>query len=102
MLERVEGLLALQLNAFWGTFHHVGGQVLRLWNTQGLPEASPFWTTEIPILLNEIIRDLDQIFSKQRKTQSKTDQRFNQFCENIGSSFEEIAQGDTPAMESSF
>ena len=71
--KELKSLLALQLIAFSGTFHHVGGQVLRLYgDTIGLPRNFTILDDgDSDSLLNEIIRDLDPDFSRQRKTQKQ-------------------------------
>ena len=70
MLERVEQLTGIGSHRFLGgTFHHVGGQVLRLFgDTIGLPRSYTILDDgDSDSLLNEIIRDLDPDFFKSKE-----------------------------------
>ena len=69
MLERVEDLTGVGAHRFLGgTFHHVGGQVLRLFGDSiGLPRNFTILDdSDSDSLLNEVIRDLDPDFFKSK------------------------------------
>ena len=71
MLERVDELTGVGNHRFLGgTFHHVGGQALRLFGDLiGLPRSFTILDDgDSDALLNEVIREIDRIFSRQRKT----------------------------------
>ncbi len=101
MLERVEELTGIATHRFLGgTFHHVGGQVLRLYgDTIGLPRNFTILDDgDSDSLLNEIIRDLDPEFFKTKENpKAKPIKGLISFARNIGSSFEEIAKGRYPS-----
>ena len=70
MLERVEELTGVGAHRFLGgTFHHVGGQVLRLYGDSiGLPRSFTILDDgDSDSLLNEIIRDMDPDFFKSKE-----------------------------------
>ena len=70
MLERVEQLTGIGSHRFLGgPFHHVGGQVLRLFgDTIGIPRSYTILDDgDSDSLLNEIIRDLDPDFFKSKE-----------------------------------
>ena len=72
MLERVEELTGAGANRFLGgTFHHVGGQVLRLFGDSiGLPRNFTILDDgDSDALLSEVIRDLDPDFFKSKENQ---------------------------------
>ena len=73
MLERVEELTGVGAHRFLGgTFHHVGGQVLRLFGDSIGSQQKSFTILDdgdSDSLLNEVIRDLDLlIFLNRRKS----------------------------------
>ena len=70
MLDRVEELTGVGSHRFLGgTFHHVGGQVLRLFGDSiGLPRNYTILDdADSDALLSEVIRDLDPDFLNPRK-----------------------------------
>ena len=76
MLDRVEELTGVGSHRFLGgTFHHVGGQVLRLFGDSiGLPRNYTILDdADSDALLSEVIRDLDPDFFK-----SKENRKLNQ------------------------
>ena len=100
MLERVEELTGVGAHRFLGgTFHHVGGQVLRLYGDSiGLSKSFTILDDgDSDSLLNEIIRDLDPDFFKSKENpKAKPIKGLISFARNIGSSFEEVAKGRYP------
>lgn len=101
MLERVEELTGFGAHRFLGgTFHHVGGQVLRLYGDSiGLPRNFTILDDgDSDSLLNEIIRDLDPDFFKSKENpKAKPIKGLISFARNIDTSFEEVAKGRYPS-----
>ena len=101
MLGRVEELTGVGTHRFLGgTFHHVGGQVLRLFGDSiGLPRSFTILDDgDSDSLLNEIIRDMDPDFFKSKENpKAKPIKGLISFARNIGSSFEEVAKGRYPS-----
>ena len=103
MLERVEQLTGIGAHRFLGgTFHHVGGQVLRLFgDTIGLPRNYTILDDgDSDALLNEIIRDLDPGFFKSKENpKAKPIKGLISFSRNIMADIEQIAKGRYPGNE---
>lgn len=101
MLERVEELTGVGAHRFLGgTFHHVGGQVLRLYGDSiGLPRSFTILDDgDSDSLLNEIIRDMDPDFFKSKENpKAKPIKGLISFARNIDTSFEEVAKGRYPS-----
>ncbi|HAD21447.1 MAG TPA: DNA helicase UvrD, partial [Opitutae bacterium] len=100
MLERVEELTGIGAHRFLGgTFHHVGGQVLRLFGDSiGLAKSFTILDDgDSDSLLNEVIRDLDPDFFKSKENpKAKPIKGLISFARNIDASFEEVAKGRYP------
>ena len=100
MLDRVEELTGIGAHRFLGgTFHHVGGQVLRLYgDTIGLPKNFTILDDgDSDALLNEIIRDLDPDFFKAKENpKAKPIKGVISFARNIMTSVSEVARGRYP------
>ena len=100
MLERVEELTGVSVHRFLGgTFHHVGGQVLRLFGDSiGLAKSFTILDDgDSDSLLNEVIRDLDPDFFKSKENpKAKPIKGLISFARNIDASFEEVAKGRYP------
>ena len=78
MLDRVEQLTGVGAHRFLGgTFHHVGGQVLRLFGDSiGLARSFTILDDgDSDSLLNEIIRDLDPDFFKAKENPKQNPSR---------------------------
>ena len=100
MLERVEQLTGIGSHRFLGgTFHHVGGQVLRLFgDTIGLPRSYTILDDgDSDSLLNEIIRDLDPDFFKSKENpKAKPIKGIISFSRNVMVEVEQVAKGRYP------
>ena len=101
MLDRVEQLTGVGSHRFLGgTFHSVGGQVLRLFgDSVGLVRNFTILDDgDSDSLLNEVIRDLDPSFFKTKENpKAKPIKGLISFARNIGSPVEDIAKGRYPA-----
>ena len=101
MLQRVEELTGVGAHKFLGgTFHHVGGQVLRLFGDSiGLAKSFTILDDgDSDSLLNEVIRDLDPDFFKAKENpKAKPIKGLISFARNIDASFEEVAKGRYPS-----
>ena len=101
MLERVEELTDMGAHRFLGgTFHHVGGQVLRSFGDSiGLTKSFTILDDgDSDSLLNEVIRDLDPGFFKSKENpKAKPIKGLLSFSRNIGAPFEEVAKGRYPS-----
>ena len=97
MLERVEQLTGIGAHRFLGgTFHHVGGQVLRLFGDSiGLPRSYTILDDgDSDSLLNEIIRDLDPDFFKSKENpKAKPIKGIISFSRNVMIEVEQVAKG---------
>lgn len=100
MLERVEQLTGIESHRFLGgTFHHVGGQVLRLFgDTIGLPRNFTILDDgDSDSLLNEIIRDCDPDFFKSKENpKAKPIKGLISYARNILVEVEHVAKGRYP------
>ena len=100
MLERVEQLTGIESRRFLGgTFHHVGGQVLRLFgDTIGLPRNFTILDDgDSDSLLNEIIRDCDPDFFKSKENpKAKPIKGLISYARNILVEVEHVAKGRYP------
>ena len=100
MLERVEQLTGIESRRFLGgTFHHVGGQVLRLFgDTIGLPRNFTILDEgDSDSLLNEIIRDFDPDFFKSKENpKAKPIKGLISYSRNILVEVEQVAKGRYP------
>ncbi|MGY8712239.1 MAG: ATP-dependent helicase, partial [Verrucomicrobiia bacterium] len=101
MLERVEQLTGVGANRFLGgTFHHVGGQVLRLFGDSiGLPRNFTILDDgDSDALLSEVIRDLDPDFFKSKENpKAKPIKGIISYSRNVMVSVEEVAKGRYPS-----
>ncbi len=101
MLERVEDLTGVGSHRFLGgTFHHVGGQVLRLFgDSVGLVRNFTILDDgDSDSLLNEVIRDLDPGFFKSKENpKAKPIKGLISYARNIMVPAEQVAKGRYPA-----
>ena len=101
MLERVEDLTGVGAHRFLGgTFHHVGGQVLRLFGDSiGLPRNFTILDdSDSDSLLNEVIRDLDPDFFKSKENpKAKPLKGIISYSRNVMVPVEEVAKGRYPS-----
>ena len=101
MLERVEELTGVGAHRFLGgTFHHVGGQVLRLFGDSiGLPRNYTILDdSDSDSLLSEIIRDLDPDFFKSKENpKAKPIKGIISYSRNVMVPVEEVAKGRYPS-----
>ena len=101
MLDRVEELTGISSHGFLGgTFHHVGGQVLRLFGDSiGLPRNFTILDDgDSDSLLNEIIRDLDPDFFKAKENpKAKPIKGMISFARNIMTDVVQVAKGRYPS-----
>ena len=88
MLERVEELTGIGGHRFLGgTFHHVGGQALRMFGDLiGLPRSFTILDDgDSDALLNEIIREIDPDFFKAKENpKAKPIKGLISFARNVG------------------
>ena len=100
MLGRVEELTGIGAHRFLGgTFHHVGGQVLRLFGDSiGLPRNFTILDDgDSDSLLNEIIRDIDPDFFKAKENpKAKPIKGMISFARNIRTDVVQVAKGRFP------
>jgi DNA helicase-2/ATP-dependent DNA helicase PcrA len=101
MLDRVEELTGIGAHRFLGgTFHHVGGQVLRLFGDSiGLPRNFTILDDgDSDALLSEVIRDLDPDFFKSKENpKAKPIKGMISYARNVMVSVEEVAKGRYPS-----
>ncbi len=101
MLERVEELTGVGSHRFLGgTFHHVGGQALRLFGDLiDLPRSFTILDdSDSDSLLNEVIREIDPEFFKLKENpKSKPIKGLFSFARNVGKDVEEVALARYPA-----
>ena len=101
MLERVEELTGMGAHRFLGgTFHHVGGQVLRLFGDSiGLPRNYTILDdSDSDSLLSEVIRDLDPDFFKSKENpKAKPIKGIISYSRNVMVPVEEVAKGRYPS-----
>ncbi|MEC7802748.1 MAG: ATP-dependent helicase [Verrucomicrobiota bacterium] len=101
MLERVEELTGIGTHRFLGgTFHHVGGQVLRLFGDSiGLARSFTILDDgDSDSLLNEVIRELDPDFFKSKENpKAKPIKGLISFARNIDATYEEVVKGRYPS-----
>ena len=101
MLERVEQLTGVGAHRFLGgTFHHVGGQILRLFgDTIGLPRNFTILDDgDSDSLLNEVIRELDPSFFKSKENpKAKPIKGLISYARNVMLPVEQIAKGRYPS-----
>ncbi len=101
MLGRVEELTGVNSHRFLGgTFHHVGGQVLRLFGDSiGLPRNFTILDdADSDALLSEVIRDLDPGFFKSKENpKAKPIKGIISFSRNVMVPVEEVAKGRYPS-----
>ena len=101
MLERVEELTGIGSHRFLGgTFHHVGGQALRLFGDLiGLPKSFTILDDgDSDSLLNEVIREIDPDFFKAKENpKAKPIKGLISFARNVGKNVEEVARARYPA-----
>ena len=101
MLERVEELTGIGSHRFLGgTFHHVGGQALRLFGDLiGLPKSFTILDDgDSDSLLNEVIREIDPDFFKTKENpKAKPIKGLLSFARNVGKNVEEVARARYPA-----
>jgi len=101
MLERVEELTGVGGHRFLGgTFHHVGGQALRLFGDLiGLPRSFTILDDgDSDALLNEVIRELDPDFFKSKENpKAKPIKGLISFARNVSKDVEEVALARYPA-----
>jgi len=101
MLERVEELTGVGAHRFLGgTFHHVGGQVLRLFGDSiGLPRNYTILDdSDSDSLLSEVIRDLDPDFFKSKENpKAKPIKGIISYSRNVMVPVEEVAKGRYPS-----
>lgn len=101
MLERVEDLTGVGSHRFLGgTFHHVGGQALRLFaDLIGLPRSFTILDDgDSDSLLNEVIREIDPEFFKAKENpKAKPIKGLISFARNAGKEVEEVAHARYPA-----
>ena len=103
MLDRVEELTGVGSHRFLGgTFHHVGGQALRLFGDLiDLPRSFTILDDgDSDSLLNEVIRDIDPDFFKSKENpKAKPIKGIISFARNVGREVEEVARGRYPANQ---
>ena len=101
MLERVEELTGVGSHRFLGgTFHHVGGQALRLFGDLiGLPRSFTILDDgDSDSLLNEVIREIDPDFFKAKENpKAKPIKGLISYARNAGKDVEEVALARYPA-----
>ena len=101
MLERVEQLTGVGSHQFFGgTFHHVGGQVLRSFgDCVGLPRHYNILDDgDSDSLLGEVIRDFDPDYLKKKDNpKPKPLKSLLSYARNIMRPIEEIARGRYPS-----
>jgi DNA helicase-2/ATP-dependent DNA helicase PcrA len=101
MLERVEELTGVGSHRFLGgTFHHVGGQCLRLFGDLiNLPRSFTIMDdADSDSLLNEVIRDLEPDFFKSKENpKAKPIKALISFARNVGKDVEEVARARYPS-----
>ena len=101
MLERVEQLTGVGSHRFLGgTFHHVGGQALRLFGDLiGLPRSFTILDDgDSDSLLNEVIREIDPDFFKAKENpKAKPIKGLISYARNVGKDVEEVALARYPA-----
>ena len=101
MLERVEQLTGVGSHRFLGgTFHHVGGQALRLFGELiGLPRSFTILDDgDSDSLLNEVIREIDSEFFKSKENpKAKPIKGLISYARNVGKNVEEVASARYPA-----
>ena len=101
MLDRVEELTGVSSHRFLGgTFHHVGGQVLRLFGDSiGLPRNYTILDdADSDALLSEVIRDLDPDFFKSKENpKAKPIKGLISYSRNVMVPVEEVAKGRYPS-----
>ncbi len=101
MLERVEELPGVGSHRFLGgTFHHVGGQALRLFGDLiDLPRSFTILDdSDSDSLLNEVIREIDPEFFKSKENpKAKPIKGLFSFARNVGKDVEEVALARYPA-----
>jgi DNA helicase II / ATP-dependent DNA helicase PcrA len=101
MLNRVEELTGVGAHRFLGgTFHSVGGQILRLYgDSVGLAKNFTILDDgDSDSLLNEIIRELDPDFFKSKENpKAKPIKGLISYARNIMEPVEQIAKGRYPA-----
>lgn len=101
MLERVEELTGIGGHRFLGgTFHHVGGQALRMFGDLiGLPRSFTILDDgDSDALLNEIIREIDPDFFKAKENpKAKPIKGLISFARNVGKDVEEVALARYPS-----
>jgi DNA helicase-2/ATP-dependent DNA helicase PcrA len=101
MLERVEELTGFGAHRFLGgTFHHVGGQVLRLFGDSiGLPRNYTILDdSDSDSLLSEVIRDLDPDFFKSKENpKAKPIKGIISYSRNVMVPIEDVAKGRYPS-----
>jgi len=101
MLERVEELTGVGAHRFLGgTFHHVGGQVLRLFGDSiGLPRNYTILDdSDSDSLLSEVIRDLDPDFFKSKENpKAKPIKGIISYSRNVMVPVEDVAKGRYPS-----
>ena len=103
MLDRVEELTGVGSHRFLGgTFHHVGGQALRLFGDLiGLPRSFTILDDgDSDALLNEVIREIDPDFFKAKENpKAKPIKGLISFARNVGKDVEEVARARYPANQ---
>ena len=101
MLQRVEELTGVGSHRFLGgTFHHVGGQILRLFGDSiGLQRNFTILDDgDSDSLLSEIIRDLDPDFFKSKENpKAKPIKGLISYARNVMVSVEDVAKGRYPS-----
>ena len=101
MLGRVEELTGIGAHRFLGgTFHHVGGQVLRLFGDSiGLPRNFTILDDgDSDSLLNEVIRELDPGFFKSKENpKAKPIKGIISYARNVMLPVEEVAKDRYPS-----
>jgi len=101
MLERVEELTGVGGHRFLGgTFHHVGGQALRLFgDLLGLPRSFTILDDgDSDALLNEVIREIDSDFFKAKENpKAKPIKGLISYARNVGKDVQEVAQARYPS-----
>ena len=101
MLERVEELTGFAAHRFLGgTFHSVGGQILRLFgDSVGIPKNFTILDDgDSDSLLNETIRELDPDFFKSKENpKAKPIKGLISYARNIMMPVEQIAKGRYPS-----
>ena len=101
MLERVEELTGVGGHRFLGgTFHHVGGQALRLFgDLLGLPRSFTILDDgDSDALLNEVIRDIDPDFFKAKENpKAKPIKGLISYARNVGKDVQEVARARYPS-----